>query len=277
MNGNVEKREVLTTLSRGMAIFEYVATSGPVTAKQIASEFGISSGVCYHVLRTLEADDYVVRRAGGSYELGPHGFALGRGLQRHSEIAPELAVILTRLFNGTEETAFVAEWRGGAVLLRHFLTSTHTLSVGGLEVGYTGDMHARASCKAILAHLPVEQVDTLFAGVTLRQLTPHTVTELDALQMELSRIRAQGYSIDAEEFVEGMQCVSAAYFHPAGEPAGSFTVSAPAERFRRKRAELIEAVREAARLATALLAAGKLQTPRSRPTPHAPSGERTSA
>lgn len=277
MSVQPEKSEVLTTLSRGMAVFEYVATSGPVTAKQVAAEFGISNGVCYHVLRTLEADEYVVRRSGGGYELGPHGFALGRGLQRHSEIAPELAVILTRLFNGTEETAFVAEWRGGAVILRHFLTSNHTLSVGGLEVGYTGDMHARASCKAILAHLPSEQVDTLFAGIHLRQLTPHTVTDVDELQVELARIRAQGYSIDAEEFVEGMQCVSAAYFLRDGEPAGSFTVSAPAERFRRKRTELIDAVREAARLATSLLAAGKLQSPRARLTHPDPSRERNLA
>jgi DNA-binding IclR family transcriptional regulator len=257
-----EKSEVLTTLSRGMAVFEYIVSAGPVTAKQIAAEFGISSGVCYHVLRTLEADEYVVRRSGGGYEVGPHGFALGRGLQRHSEIAPELAVILTRLFNGTGETAFIAEWRDGAVLLRHFLTSTHTLSVGGLEVGYTGDMHARASCKTILAHLPVEQVETLFSGIQLRRLTPHTVVDLDELLVELVRIRAQGYAIDDEEFVEGMQCVSAAYFTPAGAPAGSFTVSAPAERFRRKRVQLVETVREAAQLATSLLAAGRLRTPR---------------
>lgn len=272
-----EKSEVLTTLSRGMAVFEYVATAGPVTAKQIAAEFGISNGVCYHVLRTLEADEYVVRRGGGNYELGPHGFALGRGLQRHSEIAPELAVILTRLFNGTGETAFIAEWRGGAVLLRHFLTSNQTLSVGGLEVGYTGDMHARASCKTILAHLPIEQVETLFSGIQLRQLTPHTVVDLDELLVELVRIRAQGYAIDDEEFVEGMRCVSAAYFTPAGTPAGSFTVSAPAERFKRKRPQLVETVREAAQLATALLAAGRLQAPRSDlAAPHTP-GERKSA
>lgn len=272
-----DKGEVLTTLSRGMAVFEFIATAGPVTAKQIAAEFGISNGICYHVLRTLEADEYVVRRVGGTYELGPHGFALGRGLQRHSEIAPELAVILTRLFNGTGETAFIAEWRGGAVLLRHFLTSNQTLSVGGLEIGYTGDMHARASCKTILAHLPVEQVETLFAGIQLRALTPHTVIELDQLLMELVRIRAQGYAIDDEEFVEGMQCVSAAYFDPDGTPAGSFTVSAPADRFRRKRPQLVETVREAAQLATGLLASGRLQAPRTIPdTPRTP-GERKSA
>jgi DNA-binding IclR family transcriptional regulator len=255
------KSEILTTLSRGMAVFEHLVNAGPATAKQLAAERGLSLGVCYHVLRTLEADGYVIRGEGGRYELGPHGFALGRGLQRHSEIAPELAVILTRLFNATGETAFIAEWTGGAVLLRHFLTSTHTLSVGGLEVGYTGDMHARASCKSILAHLPVEQVETLFAGVTLTRLTPRTVTDLDGLLMELARVRSQGYAVDEEEFAEGMRCVSAPYFAPDGTPAGSFTVSAPAERFTRTRPQLVAAVGEAATLASSLLASGRLRAP----------------
>lgn len=259
MNGG--KSDVLTTLSRGMAVFEHIVQSGRATAKQIAAECGLTIGVCYHVLRTLEADGYVIRSAGGVYELGPHGFALGRGLQRHSEIAPELAVILTRLFNATAETAFIAEWTGGAVLLRHFLTSHQTLSVGGLEVGYTGDMHARASCKSILAHLPVEQVETLFSGVELQRLTPRTVTDLDGLLMELARVRSQGYAIDEEEFAEGMRCVAAPYFVPDGAPAGSFTVSAPAERFQRKRPRLVAAVCEAAQLASALLASGRLRAP----------------
>lgn len=258
---SASKQETLTTLSRGMAVFEYIVNAGQATAKQIAAERGLSLGVCYHVLRTLEADGYVARGSGGIYELGPHGFTLGRGLQRHSEIAPELAVILTRLFNATAETAFIAEWTGGAVLLRHFLTSNQTLSVGGLEVGYTGDMHARASCKAILAHLPVEQVETLFAGVRLQRLTPRTVTDLDGLLMRLALVRSQGYAVDEEEFVEGMQCVSAPYFTHDGAPAGSFTVSAPTERFRRKRPQLIAAVGEAANLASSLLASGRLRPP----------------
>ncbi|PWC05586.1 IclR family transcriptional regulator [Agromyces badenianii] len=273
------KSETLSTLSRGMAVFEHIVVSGPVTAKQIAAWFGISAGVCYHILRTLEADGYVVRQSGGVYELGPHGYGLGRRLQQHSEIAPELAVILTRLFNATAETTFVAEWRSGAVLLRNFLTSNHSVSVGGLEVGYTGDMHARASCKSILAHLPVEQVDTLFAGVRLTSLTRNTIVELDALQVELARVRSQGYAIDNEEFAEGMQCVSAPYFAPEGVPAGSFTVSAPVERFRRNLPQLIERVREAANIASTLLASGRLRplTPEQEPPADPARTERRSA
>lgn len=256
--------ETLSTLTRGMAIFEHIVVEGSVTAKQVAASFGISAGVCYHVLRTLEADGYVVRRSGGLFELGPHAFALGRELRSHSEIAPELAVIMTRLFNATAETTFIAEWQDGVVLLRHFLMSTQTLSVGRLEVGYTGDMHARASCRSILAHLPVEHVETLFSGIRLEQLTPNTIVNLDELQVELAKVRAQGHAIDDEEFSEGMQCVSAAYFAADGSPAGSFTVSAPVERSRRNLPQLIERVREAAGIATSLLASGRLRPPEAR-------------
>lgn len=253
--------ETLSTLQRGMAVFDHLVKSSPMTAKQIASHFGISLGICYHILRTLEADGYVQRNPGGIYGLGTQAYTLGRHLQRHSEIAPELAVILTRLHNVTGETTFIAEWRNSAVFLRHFLTGTQTVNVGGLEVGYTGNMHSRASCKAILANLPTDQVQTLFAGVELEQLTPNTIVDFDALLVELSRVRRQGYATDNEEFLEGMRCLAAPYFDAEGNPSGSFTISTPSERFKRKETHLISQVSEAAKIATTLLKSGRLQFP----------------
>jgi DNA-binding IclR family transcriptional regulator len=170
-------------------------------------------------------------------------------------------VILTRLHNASGETSYISQWRDGAVVLSQFLTGNRPIRVGNLEIGYCGDMHARASCKAVLAFLPVEQVDTIFAGLTLRRLTPSTVTDYDELTVELAAIRRQGYAVDGEEFAVDVCCVAAPFFGADGAPRGSFTVSVPHERFARDRDRLLYRVREAADMATSLLRSGRLVVP----------------
>ncbi|GAA2897553.1 IclR family transcriptional regulator [Streptosporangium fragile] len=254
------KKTVLHTLERGLHVLEAVAAAeGTATAKVLSRRLGIKLGTCYHLLRTLLADGYVVRLPGGRYDVGHRAARLGRHLQRRSGPSPELAVILTRLHNRTHETSYISGWYHGTLTLQHYISGVHVLGVGNLDVGYTGHMHARASCKAVLAFLPEEQVAAMLEGVELEAVTPRTIVHYDDLTAELARVRRQGYAVDREEFSEGVCCLSAPFFDDAGSPTGAFTVSVPSTRFEERQASLTVAVREAASMATGLLRAGRLR------------------
>lgn len=257
-----ENGTVLHTLERGLQVLEAVAAAdGTATAKVLGRQLDIKIGTCYHLLRTLLASGHLVRLPGGRYDVGPRAASLSRHLQRRSGPSPELAVILTRLHNKTRETSYLAGWHHGTLILQHYLAGQQTLSVANLDVGYTAHMHARASCKAVFAFLPEEQVEALFSGVALEPLTAHTITDFDELTAELVRIRTQSYALDREEFSPGVCCVSAPFFGAAGTPAGAFTVSVPAVRFADRQAWLTTAVREAADMATGLMRTGRLTVP----------------
>ena len=87
----------------------------------------------------------------------------------------------------------------------------------------------------------------LLDAAPLRRLTPKTVTDVERLELELKRIRRDGYAIDDEERAEGMRCVAAAIFNAYGEPVAGLSVSGPAFRLTRERATEIGAlVRRAA-------------------------------
>jgi IclR family acetate operon transcriptional repressor len=249
----------LHTLERGLQVLEAVASSdGTATAKVLSRQLELKLATCYHLLRTLLASGHIVRLPGGCYDVGPRAGSLSRHLQRRSGPSPELAVILTRLHNKTHETSYLSGWHHGSIVLQHYLSGLHTLNVGNLDVGYTGYMHARASCKAVLAFLPHEQVAAMFEGVELDAVTSRTITSFDDLVLELATIRRQGYALDDEEFNEGISCVSAPFFTESGTPAGAFTVSAPLTRFSRSHLRLIIEVREAAAMATGQLKTGRL-------------------
>ncbi len=250
---------VLQTLLRGLAVLDAVAErDGTATAKTLARQLGLSQGTCYHLLRTLRHDGYVVRLPGGQFDVGPRGAALATNIGLRTGPSPDISAILTRLHNKTRETAFVCGWYHGALHRQQVIAGLHSLTVKNLEVGYVGNMHARASCLVILAQLDESHVRTMFEGVELTQLTPNTITTYDALIAELNSVRRKGYALDIEAFEADICCVAAPFFDANNAPAGSFTVSVPVSRFAQTRNSLINEVREAGVLATNLFKTGRL-------------------
>ena len=257
---STDRATTLGTIERGLQVFEYICAEGPAAAKHIAHALGIRTGTCYHVLRTLVSTGHITRLPSGEYEPGPQAFRVARDIQQRVNVKPELNVILSRLHRLTGgETSYISRWQDGVVILQHYLAGTRSTNVGRLEVGYAGDLHARASGKAIAALLPPEQAEALFMGVPLEALTAATITDYNRLLVELEQIRRLGYALDREEFTAGVHCVAAAFTDSDGVPLGAFTVSVPTIRFTELRVELIAAVTDAARLATRQLAG--------RPTP----------
>lgn len=250
---------LLQTLTRGLEVLELVATSnGQATAKMIAHTVGLRSSTCYHLLRTLKQAGYVVRVEGGTYDVGPRAGALGHHLDTRFGPSPEISALLSRLHNKTQETAYVCGWYHGSIVMQQFIGGTHALVVKQLEVGYSGNMHARASCKSVLAHLPEDIVAAMFSGVELAALTPKTTTTYPALVAELAQVRRRGFAADDEEFHEGVCCVSSAFFDAQDNPVGSFTVSVPSNRASSLLTTVAAEVHEAASLATTMLRSGRL-------------------
>lgn len=242
---------VLTTLLKGLEMLEAVAQNPTkATAKNLAGALDIKLGACYHILRTLTTQGYLVKGQHGVFRVGPRSLDLSSKLSAFMGPSPEITAILTRLSNRTRETVYVCGWHHGSIRIQQQIAGVHSLTVELLRAGYSGNMHARASCLAILAYLPAERIATIFSGLELEKLTPSTIANYDDLVAELTATRERGYAIDHEAFQIGICCLSAPYFDESGSPVGSYTVSVPESRFEATRTSLVEAVLEAGALAT---------------------------
>jgi IclR family transcriptional regulator, acetate operon repressor len=258
---------ILATLVRGLRLLEAITSAeGHVTAKSLSRSLGLKPSTCYHLLRTLRAEGYVVRTRDGFWDVGPRASSLASRISKRSGPAPELSSILTWLRDRTDETVYLAGWFQEQISLQQSFEGNQALRVRMLDPGYTGNLHARASCQAMLAFLPQRQVEAMLSGTGLRPLTAMTIRTADGLLGRLAMVRRQGYAVDREEFADGICCVSAAFFDSAGRPAGSFTVATPRHRHEARDGALINAVRESAVLATRFLRTGTLPPP-GRPLP----------
>jgi DNA-binding IclR family transcriptional regulator len=216
------------------------------TAKEVADALELAVPTCHHLLNTLVAEGLLTKDSRRQYHLGQKVGALSDAFVRRIAPQEQLVAELRHLALTTGETGYLSGWRNDEVVVLASVEGTQAVRVAGLHVGFTGDAHARSSGKLLLALAPASVREPYLRSHPLEQLTRHTIVQRDMLEGDFARIRQRGYAFDEEEFREGVACVSAPVIDDDLISA-AFTVSAPAERFRERRAELVEAVRAAAR------------------------------
>lgn len=239
-------KTVLLTLARGLAVLEFVASADRPSIKEVGARLGLNPTTVYHLVNTLQDHDYIRKDSDGRLRIGASVVPLQDAFVRGNDLSQAARDAVQRLSSVTGETAYFAEWRGGTLVLQAVIEGVRPVRVGGLMVGTSGDEHARASGKAVLAYLPPEELEAYLNSHTLNPRTPNTITDPGALARELAKVGRLGYAIDLEEFVEGVCCVAAPYLKANGLPGGAVSVSVPKASFDRSRAALTEACVEAA-------------------------------
>jgi IclR family acetate operon transcriptional repressor len=122
------------------------------------------------------------------------------------------------------------ELRGSSILLQEIAEGRGSLVVRMLQPGTRDNIHARASCRAILSQLTEAERRRILPARSLPRLTGHTITRRTELRAVLQTARTRGYAVERQEFEDGIGCLSAPYFDLAGMAAGSLTVAMPVAR-----------------------------------------------
>jgi IclR family transcriptional regulator, acetate operon repressor len=254
----------LLTLQRGLRLLEAIAEDNSnATAKSLSYRLGLKKGTCYHLLRTLEEEGYIVRLAGGRFTLGGRIAVLQDSVRAALAPLPQFVDLLMRLHERLEETVYISGWCEDDIVLQRYIEGSKAVHVGNLEIGYRENMHTRASGKAILAFLPVGRVRAYFATRGLPPRTPNTITDLGSLVEYLETVARSGVAIDIEEFSQDVCCVAATIFDRKAYPVGSYAASVPAMRFEARRTEVTSAVRHAAVEASRYLGYSRSYPPKS--------------
>lgn len=216
------------------------------TAKEVAVALALPLPTTYHLLGTLVAEGFVVKDSRRRYRLGPALGTIADSYVRQFSPPEYLIGPLHRLADETGETVYVVTWRHDRIVVLASVEGGSAVRVSGANLGFVESAHARASGKLLLAFAS-EEVRTAYLALNpLVPVTPRTIVQPEEFELELERIRLRGYAVDEEEFREGVSCVAAPVME-SGHAVSAYSVSAPAERFGRRRAELIDCVLDATR------------------------------
>ena len=245
--GSGDRKPRIQSAVRTISILLAVAESANgLKAKEIMEKVGLSSQVTYHLIHTMHGTGIIRKNESNRYVLGLAAVSLADGFHRQLAPPEHLARSVRSIVAATGETAHAGGWVDGEIVA--LATARGDAPIGAAQVpqGYSGHAHARATGKMLLALAAPAVRDTYLANHPLEPRTCRTITSREDLMKELETIRARGYSIDNEEFYEGLQCLAV----PVEGSGGRFVlgISVLKERFEKNFDKYLAALLHAARI-----------------------------
>lgn len=218
---------LLQSLTRGLEALDYLAASRePVRLTDVAEALGVDKSNASHLIKTLVASGYAVQDSSRRYKVTdkiarPEN--TGHSLIDIVSVKEAWRPVLERLVADTGECAHMAVLVGDRVWYIDKIDSSLPLKVDH-PIGALAPLHCTALGKAFMA-FGNAHVEGPFAS-----FTPHTLTTRRALDDEIARTRARGYSIDNEEFAHGIRCVARPVYDQLGRMIAAVGVSGPSVR-----------------------------------------------
>lgn len=207
------------------------ASSNGISARELSDELQLPRQVIYHLIHTLLSVNMLRQVAGKNYVLGLATANLAHGYRRQTSVPDHLAGYVERAAAETGETAYVAGWVENEIVVLASARSQSAIHSAEPLPGTTGNAHARASGKLLLAMCPGEEAQAYLARTPLTARTENTLTDSKAIAVELERIRQNWIAVEREEYAIGLSCMAV----PIGRPPARLAlgISAPTDRFER--------------------------------------------
>lgn len=223
-------------------ILEAVAASrAGLRHADIAAVLNIPKGSLSLLLADLVSQEYLALREDGlrRYSLGPQILVMAKRYLSGLDLVRLGQPVLKELVSRTDECAEIAIRRGDEILMVCREDCSRPLR-SVIQIGDRAPLYATAAGKAILAHLPVEDIRAYLSKIRLQPLTSKTITKRKLIQEELNTIRAGAVAYSREEHNEGLVAMGHPVFDFNGSVAGSVVVPMPAIRFNAEKAQKIE-------------------------------------
>lgn len=207
---------------------------------------GISKSMVFRMLTTLEYHGFVSRDPDtGRFRLGYSLLGLAELVGGTDDLRRMAHHIMAEVAVQSRETCLLTVADGAEAICIHKIDSPDRIRVTH-QVGHRSPMHAGASSKVLLAHLPEDEREAILA-LPRKRYTENTTVDVEVLREQLATIRKQGYCFTISELDVGLFGVAAPIRNHRGRVVAGLNVSGVAQKLTpEKIEEHITAVRAAA-------------------------------
>lgn len=226
------------SLEKAMDIMEAVgAAPHGLSQADLAARLALPRTTLYRLLATLVARGMLRRDATRRvYGLGPLCFEMARSAYAAPDLSAAASMELRALRDLTGETSYLATLDGLEMLSLERCDGAHSQRSHS-ALGQRKPLHCTSQGKAVLSVLDDATRDQLLRDISLKAVTPRSITDRRRLLSELKITAARGWSVDDEEIVLGVRCVGAPIVDAAGKVRGAISVAGPAFRMTMERVQ----------------------------------------
>jgi IclR family pca regulon transcriptional regulator len=237
--GKVDNRYYIEALGRGLQILEAFSEQSPgLSLTEIASTVGLGKSTVFRFVYTLEKLGYLDRdpetkRYRPGLRVLRLGFAVLNNLEMPQIAQPYLKALSAQCGETTNMTI-----RDGKEIVYVVRNKTQQVISVNLQLGSRLPVYCTSMGKAQLLDLSQDELRDLLGEGPYPVMGPNTLTTLDALVIELDKIRQQGYAINDEEMAVGLRSVAAPVREADGQVVAAINISVPSARVSRQEMEM---------------------------------------
>lgn len=240
------EKNIIPNLQNACRLLGFLGrTEGGVPLATLSMELSIPRTTTYRILKTLELENFV-REEGRLFFLGPKLIHLGQVASGELDIRKVAMPHLRSLTDEVDETCHLAVPCEDHSLIVEVSLSTHPLRAAS-RPGTMVDLHCSATGKIFIAYLLGSKLKSLAESGRFQARTRHTLTTYTALKDEAAVVRERGYSMDDEEYHEGVRCLAVPVFDRSGKLVAAIGLTAAKQRLPKVKVEtIVEALRRRA-------------------------------
>jgi DNA-binding IclR family transcriptional regulator len=220
---------LVQSVDRAVSVLEFLARHGEMGITELAAALGVHKSTAFRLVSVLDTRGLVEQTGDrGKYRLGFGIVRLAGATAAQMDLSKESRPVCERLAAEVGETVNVAILDGGYAINVSQVRGAATVATINW-VGQRTPLHATSSGKVLLAHQPTAAQDELLSR-PLTRYTPRTITDVEALRVELDKVVRADWASTADELEIGLNAVAVPVRGMDGTVVAALSVSGPSYR-----------------------------------------------
>lgn len=235
------------SIDRAVAILECFNTDKKeLRLSEISEKLDLNKSTVHGIVTTLKYHGFISQNEETQkYKLGVRFVEFGDLFMNSLNIRSAAISVIEKVCDKIEETIHVGMLDGLDIVWIEKKECTKSIKTS-TKIGARLPVYTTADGKVILSYLDKDKIRN-YLPKKIPKYTQNTITNKVEFLKKLEEIKESGYTIDNEEFVEGIKCVAAPIFDHDGNVRFSLSTTGPAFRMTEEKInELVVIIKEAA-------------------------------
>lgn len=221
----------IQVIERMMSLLDVLSdTTEPATLKMLSKATGLHPSTAHRILAMMTHSRLVERHDASTYALGIRLLELGNIVKMRLNIREIALPFMQSLHEIVGEAINLAIRDEDEIIYLERTSSGRSLVRVVYLVGGRAPLHLTSLGKLFLAAESVDAVRAYAKRTGLPGKTPHSLTNLAALEKELDKVRRHDLAYDNEEAEIGLRCVASPIRNDEGVIVAGLSISAPTDR-----------------------------------------------
>ena len=221
----------IQVIERMFALIDVLASrEEAISLKEISDRTGLHPSTTHRILNDLAVGRFVDRPESGSYRLGMRLLELGNLVKGRLNVRDVAFQPMRELHKLIQQPVNLSVRQGDEIVYIERAFSERSGMQVVRAIGGRAPLHLTSVGKLFLANDDQQRVRAYATRTGLSGQTKNSITQLPAMERELSKVRQYGMAHDNEELELGVRCMASGIYDDQGKLVAGLSISAPADR-----------------------------------------------